>query len=93
MMISGIKNKARQKGPPASLEGQGHPLATGRIGDARISVIQSTERRCVPEGRQAVDLSAFQALWAIVVLSSSTPSFQEENRFLILQARAENMSW
>lgn len=40
MMISGIKNKAGQKGPPASLEGQGHPLATGRIRDARISVTQ-----------------------------------------------------
>lgn len=94
MVISGIKNKAGQKGPPASMEGQGHPwLQEVLVMQGFLwSRVQNTGVS-LKEGKQAtVDTSASQPSLAIV-LSSSTPSFQEENRFLILQAMAENISW
>lgn len=93
-MILGIKNKAGEKGPLASMEWSKSPLATEGVGDTKISVSTEHTSPWRKEGRQAAAfISASQHLLVMAVHSDSTPSLLDENGEISHPALTENTSW
>lgn len=94
MMISGIKNKAGQKGPPASIEWSSHPWPQEVLEMQKLLWSEYRTQMSLKAGRQAAVYNpASQPQLVTIVPSSSTPSFQEENRSLIPQALTKNPTW